>query len=86
MGRCGYCCLAYGFADYIRYLGAWDIHPLSGNPNKMNNYFALVMPFDEYIWYFLIASIITVYVTMVVMDKGYDSWKPGWKSSHSSKA
>ena len=41
VGRCGYCCLAYGLADYIRYLGAWDVHPLEGNPNVAFNYSTL---------------------------------------------
>ena len=84
VGRCGYCCLAYGIADYIRYLGAWDIHPLSGNPNKKFNYYALIMPFDVFTRSLVIASIVTVMSILILMDMSMASWKPGWTSSQSS--
>ena len=76
VGRCGYCCLAYGLADYIRYLGAWDVHPLEGNPNVANNYSSLIVPFDYVTWAFVLASILATYVTFVLMDNVAKTWDP----------
>ena len=85
VGRCGYCCLAYGLADYIRYLGAWDVHPLEGNPQKAFNYSTLIIPFDYVTWGFVLASILFTYLAFVLMDKVAKTWKHGWEPSQSSK-
>ena len=60
--------------DFLPCVGAWEHHFLSGSPQEINDWRAIINPFDQYVWAFLLASTLAVTACLVLINKLYDSW------------
>ena len=65
--------------DYLRPVGAFNLRFLSATPEQIQNYLTLITPFDGYIWAFLLASLVSITITLIIIDTMYASW------THTSK-
>ena len=62
------------YNDYLRPVGAYNYRFVSATPEKIQNYLTLINPFDGYVWAFLLASVVTVTITLIIIDTVYASW------------
>ena len=60
--------------EYLRPVGRTAAPFVSATPEKIQNYLTLINPFDGYIWAFLLASVVTVTITLIIIDTVYASW------------
>ena len=60
--------------DFTASVGAWEHHLLSGSPQEINDWRAIINPFDQYVWAFLFASTLAVFICLVLINKLYDNW------------
>ena len=66
-----------GVAEYNDFLGPVGTHNfrfMSATPKEIQNYLTLINPYDGYIWAFLLASVVTVAITLIIIDTVYASW------------
>ena len=57
--------------DFIGPVGTYDFHFISGAPQERDNFKTLILPFDEYIWAFLVMSVVLVSITLIFINKIY---------------
>ena len=62
------------YNDYLRPVGRTAARFVSATPEKIQNYLTLINPFDGYVWAFLLASVVTVTITLIIIDTVYASW------------
>ena len=60
--------------DYFNPVDIYDFRFTSARPVEIQNYLILVNPFDGYTWAFLLASTVTVAITMTIIDTAYANW------------
>ena len=59
--------------DFIGPVTSHDFHFLSGAPHTRNNFSTIFKPFDPYVWGFLLTSIVVVSVSLIYINKVYNS-------------
>ena len=59
----------YNGNDFIGPVSKYDFHFLSGAPLRKNNYLTLLRPYDSYVWGFLITSVVTVSLSLILINK-----------------
>ena len=59
--------------DFIGPVISYDFHFLSGAPHTRNNFLTIFRPFDPYVWGFLLASIVVVSISLIYINKVYNS-------------
>lgn len=52
-------------------VGSYDFHVLYGAPNQINDLLKLVKPFNNEIWVFLMVSLVTVCISLILINKTY---------------
>ena len=57
--------------DYIGTHETYDFHFQTGPPQEIRNSMLLFRPFDKYVWAFLVASVVTVSVALILIDKAH---------------
>ena len=55
--------------NFIGPVGSYEFHFVSGAPPTRNDNLSLFWPFDQYVWAFLIASAVTVSITLILINK-----------------
>ena len=60
--------------DFTASVGAYEMHFLSGSPEEINDWRALINPFDKYVWVFLLISTVAASVSLVLINKAYENW------------
>ena len=60
--------------DFTASVGAYEHHFISGSPQEINDWRAIINPFDKYVWAFLFASTLAVSICLVLINKLYDNW------------
>ena len=55
-------------------VGSYDGFFLSGIPEKTLNFATVLKPFDNYTWAFIAASLLSVILTFIVIDKASTIW------------
>ena len=64
----------YSRLNHLSYIGKWDVYPINGKPRPVQNFFTIIKPFDEYIWGFVAASVVSVASALIVIDWSYSKW------------
>ena len=59
---------SYLGSDYI-YVGQIGIYFLSGAPNIQTSYATLLRPFHPQVWGFLLVSLVSVSITLIIINK-----------------
>ena len=75
-------CLVRGFYssgvflqnDFIGPIGSYDFHIISGAPKERDDYLKLVRPFDYQTWACLMVSLVTVCISLILINKTYAAW------------
>ena len=68
--------------DFLGLIGNFEPVYVSSIPEKTLNYATIFKPFDNYIWAFIAASVLSVMLTFIVIDKTSTAWIE--KSTNSS--
>ena len=55
--------------DFIGPVTTYDFPFISGAPLTKNNYLTLFRPYDSYVWGFLIASVVTISLSLILINK-----------------
>ena len=61
--------MAYLKTDFIGPLTTYNIHFMSGAPNKLQDNLTIFRPFDCHVWAFLIASLMAVTAALIFINK-----------------
>ena len=64
----------YHLNDYLFNMGSHDLIIISAIPEKTLNYKTMLKIFDIYVWIFVSLSVISVTVTMVIIEKTSATW------------
>ena len=59
---------SYLGSDFI-YVGEMSIYFLSGAPNIQTSYTTLLRPFNSQVWGFLLVSLVSVSITLILINK-----------------
>lgn len=65
---------AYFKNDFLRPLGTYDFHFISGAPKPTPSYLTIFLPFDQYVWISTLISVFAVTITLIAIDKIYGKW------------
>ena len=57
--------------DFIGPVGRYDFHFLQGAPKVTSSYSTLIRPFDKYVWYFLLASVVAISFALIFINRVY---------------
>ena len=57
--------------DFIGPVGRYDFHFLQGAPKVRSSYSTLIRPFDKYVWYFLLASVVAISFALIFINRVY---------------
>ena len=60
--------------NYLGYVGSYDFQFMSAPPKEIQNYLTLINPLDGYTWAFLLASVVSVTITLIMIDAKYANW------------
>ena len=65
--------------DFTASVGAYEHHFLSGSPEERNDWRTIINPFDKYVWSWLLGSIVTATIIMILVNKIQDTMMLGCK-------
>ena len=66
--------LPFNGIDFIGPVAQYEYPFLSGAPLRKNNYLTLFRPYDSYVWGFLIASVVTVSLSLILINKIFNKF------------
>ena len=64
----------YLLNDFLFHSGSYDLHIGQGIPDKKINYLTIFKPFDGYIWVYIGASVVIVFITFIIIDIISSKW------------
>ena len=60
--------------DFIGPIGSFEIHIFSGAPKERDDWRKFVRPFDYQTWACLLVSLVTVCISLILINKSYAAW------------
>ena len=60
--------------EFVGPLDTYDFHIISGAPQEINGYLALVVVFDSFSWLLLLVSVLIVSVALITVNKVHSMW------------
>ena len=72
-----YTSFTYNGSDFIGPVAKYDFSFFSGAPLTKNNYLTLIRPYDSYVWGFLIASVVTVSLSLIIINNIFNKISDG---------
>ena len=64
----------YPDREFMRPIGETSFHFLARAPQPTQNYLTIISPFDNYVWYILAASVVSISLTLLIVDISYAKW------------
>ena len=59
------------YIDYMNYVASLEFYPISGRLRKKPNFLTLTNPFDIYTWILLLLTILSLILSLVLIEKVY---------------
>ena len=64
----------YTRIDYLNHISSYEKYAYSRQPRKLPNFLTIINPMDNYIWLFLIITVLAMLVALVTIDKFFSWW------------